>query len=190
MQDIKAILAKHADELSDETKEVISKAVLQNYRTIDEVEKKTERIKELEGTNKELTEKVGELEGDSDKITELQAVVDEFKAKEKQRKEADEENQRRETFRESFDKSLGERKFINDLMRDTVFDKVYKLCGEDSSIGVKEAIENVTKDVDGVWANPQQDPRKMPGTGIEKKTPEPSASKKIFAKQLFGSLNS
>lgn len=190
MQDINAILNEHAADLSTETKESISKAVLENYRTIAEVDKKVERIKELETANKELTEKVGELEGDSEKITELQKTVEEFKEKEEQRKVQEEENQRRDVFRASFDNVLGDREFTNDLMRDTVFEKVYKLCGEDSSMGVKDAIENVTKDVDGVWANPQHDPKKMPGTGIEQKTPEPAASKKSFVKQLFGSLNS
>lgn len=189
MQDIKAILKEHAPDLSDEAKAAVEKAVLENYRTVNETNAKAERVKQLEAENAELTEKVESIEADSKELDELKETVAQFKEKEEQRKAEAEEAEKRETFKAAFDNALGERKFSNDLMRDTVFDKAYKLCGEDSAVGVSDAIESVTKDVDGVWSNPQQDAKKMPGTnGIERKTPEPSESKKTFAKTLFGGI--
>lgn len=189
MQDIKAILNEHAQDMSEDARKAIEKAVLENYRTIKETEAKAERVQQLEAENAELTEKVKNLEGDSEQLGELKATVAQFEEKEAQRKAEAEEAQKRETFKASFDAALGERSFSNELIRDTVFDKAYKLCGDDSALGVSDAIERVTKDVAGVWENPQHDVKKMPGTnGIERKTPPPSDTKKSFAAALFGGM--
>lgn len=191
MQGIKAILKEHAPDLNDETLEATASALLKKYRSKEELDAKAERVKQLEAENAELTEKVDSIEADSKELDELKETVAQFKEKEEQRKAEAEEAAKRETFKTAFDTALGERKFSNDLMRETVFDKAYKLCGEDSAVGVSDAIESVTKDVDGVWSNPQQDAKKMPGTnGIERKTTDPDADKKSFANGLFSLLKS
>lgn len=190
MQDITAILTEHAPELPEETRKAIASAVIKNYRTIAEVTKKDERIKELETDKDALEKQVTELEATGNEIDELKATVEQYKAKDEQRKAEAAKAAAREAFRTQFDSAVGDKKFANDLMRESVFDKVYSLCGETSGLGANEALEQVTKDLEGVWQNPQKDPHRMPSgdlTGYEKKS---ATSKKEFAKRLFGSMNS
>lgn len=160
MKDIKAILAEH--ELSDDARASIEKAVVENYRSIEEVEKRRARISELEAQNTELSEQVKALEGDGEQLEALRKQVADFEAAETARKEAEAEKAKRDSFRSVFDAAVGEREFANQLVADTVFERVYKACQSDAGTGAKDALEAAVKDADGIWKNPQQDPKKMP----------------------------
>lgn len=184
MKDIKAILAEH--DLDDATAKAIEKAVGENYRTIAEAQQKADRIKELERANGDLADQVKALEGDGEQLQTLRDKVSEYEKAEADRKAAQEEAERRDSFRALFDVALGDREFANDLMRDTVFEKAYQQC-QSVGTGAKDAIEAVTRDVDGVWRNPQQDPKRMPGANdISTKKPDGEVAKRAFAAQLFG----
>ena len=184
MKDIRAILAEH--ELDEATAKAIEKAVGENYRTIAEVQQKADRIKELEKANGELADQVKALEGDGEQLQQLRDKVAEYEKAEADRKAAQEEAERRESFRALFDAALGDLEFANDLMRDTVFEKAYQQC-QSVGTGAKDAIEAVTRDVDGVWRNPQQDPKRMPGANdVSTKKPDGEVAKRAFAAQLFG----
>lgn len=160
MKDIKAILS--AFELSDDDREAIIKEVGENYRSIVEMEKKTSRIKELEEQNEALTKQVGNLEGDGEEVKKLQKQVEDFEAKEAQRKADAEEAAKRDQFRAVFDAAVGEKEFANDIIRDSIFDRAYAKCTETTGLDAKQVIEEMTKDADGVWKNPQQEVAKMP----------------------------
>lgn len=184
MKDIKAILAEH--DLDDATAKAIEKAVGENYRTIAEAQQKADRIRELEKANGDLSEQVKALEGDGEQLQTLRDKVAEYEQAEADRKAKAEEAERRDSFRALFDAALDGREFANDLMRDTVFEKAYQQC-QSVGTGAKDAIEVVTRDVDGVWRNPQQDPKKMPGANdISSKRPDGDAEMKAFAAKLFG----
>lgn len=163
MKDIKAILSEH--ELDSSVSESIIKAVNENYRTIDEMEKKAKRIDDLTAQNKALTEQVGELQGDGEEVEKLRKQVADFQEAENQRKATEAENEKREAFRVTFDAAVGERKFANDLVRSSVFESVYKTCSEDAGAGAKDTLEALTKDMPGVWENPQTSPHNMPNGG-------------------------
>lgn len=185
MKDIKAILSEH--ELDSSVSEAIIKAVNENYRTIDEVEKKSKRIEELTAQNEALTQQVGELEGDGEEIEKLRKQVEDFKEAEKQRKATEAENAKREAFRVMFDAAVGERKFANDLVKNSVFESVYKTCNEDAGAGAKDTLENLTKDMPGVWENPQNAPHKMPNAAdLSNSSSGTEAAKRGFARSLFG----
>lgn len=160
MKDIKAILAEH--ELGDEVRAAIERNVRENYRTISEVTQKAERISELEKQNGELSEQVKALEGDGEQLEALRKQVADFEAAETARMEAEAEKAKRDSFRSVFDKAVGEREFANQLVEDTVFERVYKACQCDTGLGAKEALDTAVKDADGIWKNPQKDPAKMP----------------------------
>lgn len=161
MKDIKAIL--DGFDLPDETKQAIIRDVTANYRTIAEVEGKTQRIAELERQNETLTEQVGNLEGDGEELEALRKQVQEFTDSEAKRKAEEQEIAEREAFRALFNEAVGEREFVNDLMRDTVFEKAYGRCKGKTGASAKDAIEELTKDTHGIWVNPQTDPKRMPG---------------------------
>lgn len=184
MKDIKAILS--AFELSDDDREAIIKEVGENYRSIVEMTKKTDRIKELEEQNQALTEQVGNLEGDGEEVEKLREQVKTFEEAEAQRKAEAEEAAKRDQFRAVFDAAVGEREFSNDIIRDSIFDKAYARCTETTGLDAKKVIEEMTKDAEGVWKNPQQDVRKMPNpSDISNKKPSADDAKKTFADMLF-----
>lgn len=111
----------------------------------------------------------------------------EYQEAETKRKAAEDEAARRASFEETFNAAIGDKKFSNDLMRETVFEKVYGMCGKTSGLGAKEAIETVTKDVDGVWLNPQKDVHRMPSAGqLDEKQQAIADSKQALANLLFG----
>ena len=119
-------------------------------------------------------------------IEPLTIKMKEYEKAEADRKAAQEEAERRDSFRALFDAALGEREFANDLMRETVFERAYQQC-QSVGTGAKDAIEAVTRDVDGVWRNPQQDPKRMPGANeVSSKKPDGEVAKKAFAASLFG----
>lgn len=186
MKDINDILAGYG--LTDEQVSTICSEVVENYRSLGEVKQKDERITELRQQIEELNAKVAEAAESGQKVDELQSVIDDYKAKEEARLKDEEEKARRDSFATVFDTALDGKEFANELMRETVFEKVYAMCQSDAGVGAKEALESVTKDVSGVWVNPQNDVRKMPGAGtVGNMTPDKNASKRAFASLLFGS---
>lgn len=184
MKDIKAIL--QGIELSDEDRQTIISEVSENYRSIVEMEKKSNRIKELEGQNEALTEQVGNLKGDGEEVEKLRKQVEDFKAEEAKRKADAEDAAKRDQFRVVFDAAIGDKEFANDIIRDSIFDKAYAKCTETTGLDAKQVIEDMTKDADGVWKNPQQETRKMPNPAdISNKKPSSDDAKKTFANMLF-----
>lgn len=185
MKDIKAILS--AFELSDDDREAIIKEVGENYRSIVEVDKKANRIKELEEQNAALTEQVGNLEGDGEEVEKLREQVKTFEAAEAQRKAEADEAAKRDQFRAVFDAAVGEREFSNDIIRDSIFDKAYARCTETTGLDAKKVIDDMTKDADGVWKNPQQDSRKMPNPAdISNRKPSADEASRKMLHQIFG----
>lgn len=185
MKNIQAILEGY--DLTDEQRSEIAAAVDENYRSIEEIEKRRARIVELEEQNAALTEQIGSLQGDSEEVENLRKQVADFEKQETERKQRDEEAQKRDSFRALFDAAVGDREFANDLIRDTVFEKAYAQCQSESGTGAKEAIDAVTKDIHGVWKNPQNDVHKMPEqSDIAGKKPSVDDSSKNLLRQLFG----
>lgn len=170
MKDIKAIL--EGVELDDATRNRVIKEVGENYRTINEMNGKVSKIEELEKANGELTEQIETLseqvkglEGDNEQITELQGRVAEFEQAERDRKAEEEEAQKRKDFEAVFDAAVGGKEFANDIMRDSIFEKVYKACSATTGASAEAVLAETVKDIDGVWKNPQQDINNMPAAG-------------------------
>lgn len=160
MRDIKAILSGFT--LDDDTREAIIREVGENYRSVVEVTKKAQRIEELEQQNEALTEQVNNLEGDGEELEKLRKQISDFEAAEEKRKADETEAAKRDSFRKAFDNAVGDRSFTNDVIREAIFEKAYKECGDDVAAGVNEALERLTKDTDGIWTNPQRDAKRMP----------------------------
>lgn len=169
MKDIKVIL--EAFELDDDMRNSIIEEVNANYRTIEETEKRRKRIEELEEQNKTLSDQVGKLEGDGEELEKLRKQVQDFTDAEEQRKADEAESAKRASFRTVFDAAVGDKEFANDIVRDSIFDKVYAKCNEQVGIKAEDVIKELTENADGIWKNPQNDVNKMP-------TPEQISSKK------------
>lgn len=186
MKDIRVILEEAG--LDKDKIDATAKEVLENYKSINEVEAKTEKIKELEKETSELREQIENAQGSEEEIQRLKATVEEYKAAEEKRNADEKEKANRDSFSTVFEASLDGKEFANDLLKETVFEKVYGMCKEASGLGAKEAIESVTKDIPGVWVNPQTDPRKMPSAGqLDSKQLDGASEKRDFVRSFFGS---
>lgn len=188
MKDIKAIIEEHASELSEETKAAILKDVRSNYKTVAEYEKKTARITELEEQAAAVSEKASKLEGDTKELEELRAQLKSRDEAEAARKAEEAAAAKREQFKAAFDQALAGREFANSIVAETVFARAYEACTAEAGKSAESAIDELVKDMDGVWVNPQRDPKMMPTlqqVSSAKASGEESV-KKTFASMLFG----
>lgn len=188
MKDIKAIIEEHAADLSEEAKAAILKDVRASYKTVAEYSKKTDRIAELESQAQAIGEKAARLEGESMELEELRAQLAAVQKAEADRKAEAERAEALSRFRDSFDAALNGRKFANSIVEDTVFNRAYEACTADAAKGAAEAIAELTKDMEGVWVNPQRDPMMMPTLEqvSSAKASSEKEAKKSFAAALFG----
>lgn len=187
MKNIEAILNEHAADVSEEVRAAIAKDVRANYKTLAEWTKKTDRISELESKIADLTEAAGKLEGSTAELEELKAKVKSFEDAEAKRKADEDAEKAKAAFKTQFDAAVGERKFANELIAEVVFDKAYKDCTANAGKSAKDAIEEATRDMGGVWSNPQRDPFRMPTPEqVSTKSPDADEAKRSFAAMLFG----
>ena len=166
MKNIKDIIGELGIELDEAKLGGLEKAVLENYRTVAEVENKQSRISELEqqlATANEALEAA--KNADVSNADEVQAMRDKIAAYEKadeERKAQTEEEKARQEFDEKFGKAVGEKQFVNDIVRGAVADKAYAIAKANPDMDVAAILGGIVGDAEGVWQNPQQSVKKMP----------------------------
>ena len=166
MKNIKDIIGELGIELDEAKLGDLEKAVLENYRTVTEVENKQSRISELEqqlATANEALEAA--KNADVSNADEVQAMRDKIAAYEKadeERKAQTEEEKARQEFDEKFGKAVGDKKFVNDIVRGAVADKAYAIAKANPDMDVAAILGGIVGDAEGVWQNPQQTVKKMP----------------------------
>lgn len=166
MKNIKDIIGELGIELDEAKLGDLEKAVLENYRTVAEVENKQSRISELEqqlATANEALEAA--KNADVSNADEVQAMRDKIAAYEKadeERKAQTEEEKARNEFDEKFGKAVGDKQFVNDIVRGAVADKAYAIAKANPDMDVAAILGGIVGDAEGVWQNPQQTVKKMP----------------------------
>lgn len=166
MKNIKDIIGELGIELDEAKLGDLEKAVLENYRTVAEVENKQSRIGELEqqlATANEALEAA--KNADVSNADEVQAMRDKIAAYEKadeERKAQTEEEKARQEFEEKFGKAVGDKQFVNDIVRGAVADKAYAIAKANPDMDVAAILGGIVGDAEGVWQNPQQSVKKMP----------------------------
>lgn len=164
MKDIRTILSEAG--IEGDQAEAIGKAVLENYRTIAEVEQKAAKAQSLAEENAKLAEelsKVKELDGsNAEELEQAKARIAEFEAESQARKQAEDEKARKLAFDEEFAKGTEGREFAGSIVRDAVAAKTRALREANPDMSFDDALKQAVGDGRGVWANPQRDPRKMP----------------------------
>lgn len=166
VKNIKDIIEELGIELDEAKLGDLDKAVLKNYRTVAEVENKQSRISELE---QQLTTANEALEAaknaDVTNADEVQAMRDKIAAYEKaddERKAQTEEEKARQEFDEKFDLAVGDKQFVNGIVRGAVADKAYAIAKSNPDMDVAAILGGIVGDAEGVWQNPQQTVKKMP----------------------------
>lgn len=169
MKNIKDIIGELEIELDDAKLVELEKAVLENYRTVAEVENKQIRISELEGqlaTANEALEAAKNADvTNADEVQKMREKISAYEAADEERKAQTEEEKARQEFEERFQSAVGDKKFANDIVRGAVSDKAYAVAKANPDMDLSAILGGIVGDSDGVWMNPQQDPKKMPGSG-------------------------
>lgn len=166
MKNIKDIIGELGIELDEAKLGDLEKAVLENYRTVAEVENKQSRISELEqqlATANEALEAA--KNADVSNADEVQAMRDKIAAYEKadeERKAQTEDEKAHQEFDEKFGKAVGDKQFVNDIVRGAVADKAYAIAKANPDMDVAAILGGIVGDAEGVWQNPQQTVKKMP----------------------------
>lgn len=152
--------------LTDEAKKAIADGVTENYRTIAEVNQKAEKIKQLEESAKEAQAAIEAAkaagDGNAEALEAANARIAEFEAAEKARNDAAADKKARGEFGEEFAKALGDKKFANSVVEKAVTETAYQLRKNNADMSIEDIIKQAAPDEEGVWANPQRDPHKMP----------------------------
>ena len=166
MKNIKDIIGELGIELDEAKLGDLEKSVLENYRTVAEVENKQSRISELEQQLATANESLEAAKNaDVSNADEVQAMRDKIAAYEKadeERKAQTEEEKSRQEFDEKFGKAVGDKKFVNDIVRGAVADKTYAIAKANPDMDVAAILGGIVGDAEGVWQNPQQTVKKMP----------------------------
>lgn len=169
MKNIKDIIGELEIELDEAKLGELEKAVLENYRTVAEVENKQSRISDLEGqlaTANEALEAAKNADvTNADEVQSMREKIAAYEAADEERKAQTEEEKARQEFEERFRSAVGEKKFANDIVRSAVSDKAYSVAKANPDMDLSAILGGIVGDSDGVWLNPQQDPKKMPGAG-------------------------
>lgn len=160
MRSIEQILGDY--ELTDEQRQAIAKAVHEGYATRNEVNEKRERIQTLTEQVAQLSEQAKALDGTAEEVAQLKQRVAEYEEAEAQRKRAEEERESRAKFRAQFDEALAGRTFANQPTYDAILSKAWERRSANPDMGADAILEAVTAGEEGLWSNPQADPRKMP----------------------------
>lgn len=166
MKNIKDIIVELGIELDEAKLGELEKAVLENYRTVAEVENKQSRISDLEGqlaaANEALEAAKNADVTNADEVQAMREKIAAYEAADEERKAQTEEEKSRLEFEERFRSAVGDKKFANDIVRSAVSDKAYAVAKANPDMDLSAILGGIVGDSDGVWLNPQQTVKKMP----------------------------
>lgn len=127
----------------------------------------SDQAKELESLRTQLVEKdqtIANLEKASGDAEKVQAELDKYKQAESERKKAEREAQADQILTAAAEQALEGKEFINDYTRAHFVAELKKAIAAPENKGKSPAklFEAMTKDADGIFKNPQQEPLKIP----------------------------
>lgn len=130
----------------------------------DKYKKENEQLKEeIKGKDT----KIDELEKSSEDAEEIKKELEEYKQAEQDRQKAEQEAEEDRILTEAITASIGEKEFINDMTKNGYIAEVKKALKDPANMGkgAAELFEIMTKDVDGIFKNPQQQSVHIPKAG-------------------------
>lgn len=155
--------------LKDVTDEQLSALLDLNSRDIGKAKGKSDDQKaELENLRNQLAEKdeaIANLEKAKGDTAAIQAELDRYKQAEEERAKAEKEAQMDAILTQTAESALEGREFVNEYTRAHFLGELKKAIQDPANKGKKPAdlFSDMTKDVDGVFKNPQHEPLKIAG---------------------------
>lgn len=116
-----------------------------------DLKKAKDDLKEAKDTITQLQESAGDVEG-------MKAKLEEYKKADEARQKAEQEAAAHAAMVERFSKVKGEKEFSSQYAENGVFEAFQKAVSDATNTGKGDAelFESLTKDIDGVFKNPQQ----------------------------------
>lgn len=121
-----------------------------------DVKKERDKGKEAAETLKQLQENTGDVES-------MKAKLEEYQKADEARQKAEQEQAAHAALVERFNKVLGERQFSSEYAKSGVLDAFGKAINDPANTGKgdSELFDSLTKDSDGLFKNPQQEPLRI-----------------------------
>lgn len=142
-EDIKSIIAKHGEYIKIETEKVETK-----YK--DQIEDNKKTIEDLK-TQIENAPKSDEMESLKTKIADYEQKEADREAQAKAKAEDD-------VLTKNIIDVFGDKKFVNDFTKNAIVNEIKTALKDSANVGksAKDLFEEITKDKDGIFENPNQ----------------------------------
>lgn len=164
MKNITEILTDIGIEVPEDKKSDFDKAFAENYKTIVDYNKQKEKLDTATQSVKELNETIKGYEGTDDTIKTLQKKVTDYEQAEADRVQAEKDRKADEEMNVRIAETIGDVEFINEFTKNSIYQAIKDGVKADSTKGVKSIFEELTKDKEGIFKNPQ-DPMHLPKGG-------------------------
>lgn len=148
--------------IPDISEDVLGKLLDMNSRDIGKAKGDSDKYKdEIASLKQQIADKdtaIAEMEkakGDAEKI---QAELDKYKQAEEDRKAAEKAAEEDRILTEAVTSAIGDKEFVNDMTKNGYIAEVKKALADPANKGkgAAEIFESLTKDVEGIFKNPQQ----------------------------------
>lgn len=164
MKNIYEILTEIGVEVPEEKKSDFDKSFSGNYKTIVDYQKQKEKLDTANQSIKELNETIKGYEGTDETIETLKGKVKAYEQAEADRVQAEKDRIADEEMNARITETIGNVEFINEFTKNSIYQAIKDGVKADSTKGVKSIFEELTKDKEGIFKNPQ-DPINLPKGG-------------------------
>lgn len=135
----------------------------------------------LKGDLADRDKTISNLEAAGGNVETMRKELEGYRQAEANRKKAEKEAETDRILTEAAEQALDGKEFVNDFTRNHFVSELKKAIADPANKGKRavKLFEDMTKDLDGIFRNPQQEPLKI--TGVDKQTGKPMTKEEIFA---------
>lgn len=194
MINIEEILKANNVTVTDEQKAAINKAVSENYKTINEFEKRVSKLEaERDGYKEQLDTATETLKSfDGIKPEELQAEVEKYKKKAEEQEETFKKELEKRDFSDALDKAIGDYKFSSEYAKKSVVEEI-KAAGlklvDGKIIGLNDMIETIKGKDASAFVDEAKDKLEQNKAKFTKQTQQSKDGTKISMSELMKMKN-
>lgn len=166
------------------TEEQAAKVFAMNGKDVENAKSKLPDQKaEIERLKADLADRdatIGNLEKASGDAEATRKELERYKQEEADRKKAEKEAETDRILTEAAEQALDGKEFVNEFTRNHFVAELKKAIADPANKGKRavKLFEEMTKDLDGIFRNPQQEPLKLPG--VDKYAASPMTKEEIF----------
>lgn len=162
----------------------LDQKVRENYVTRAEHEEKLTRIQALTEQVNDLNSSLESSKDADEKVRILEEQVKAFQDAEAEREAKEAEEQSLKAFADKFDAAVGERRFANQVTRDSVLKEAFGIASKNPQMEVSDILKQVVGDANDIWANPQSKPGNQPSpTGRDSSADTANYVSRLFRRE-------